>query len=35
VRTRTWDVVCDELLGHYAAAIRRGRPVAALPTPLP
>ena len=22
VRTRTWDVVCEELLGHYGAAIR-------------
>ena len=22
VRTRTWDVLCDELVGHYTAAIR-------------
>jgi phosphatidylinositol alpha 1,6-mannosyltransferase len=30
VRTRTWDVVCGELVGHYAAAIRAHR----VPTPL-
>jgi phosphatidylinositol alpha 1,6-mannosyltransferase len=30
VRTRTWDVVCEELVGHYAAAIRGHR----VPTPL-
>lgn len=30
VRTRTWDVVCDELVAHYAAAIRGHR----VPSPL-
>jgi hypothetical protein len=35
VRTRTWDVVCEELIGHYAAAIEGRRVAAALPSPLP